>query len=316
MSAVPASPDALERAIDWMVLLESGAASAADRARFSAWLADPAHAQAWQTVCGAVSGALAPVRGPQAGAASAALRQPVSRRKWIIGAGLLLAGGGPAAWVLDRHTPLMTLTADLRTGTAERRRYPLPDGSVLTLNARSAADLAYDDSERRVVLRAGALCAEVAADARPFVVATAHCEVHARQGQFAVVQGEGQSEVTALRDTVEVWSQGARTTLDAGASLRVDAGGPGEIVPGSAWRAAWPSGMLVVRDEPLARVVDALRPYRHGWIRLAPEAARLGVVGTFPLDDTDAALDALAQTLPITLRRHAGWLVTLETRAA
>ncbi|MFJ1300722.1 FecR family protein [Pseudomonadota bacterium AL_CKDN230030165-1A_HGKHYDSX7] len=316
MSAVPASSDPLEHAIDWMVLLESGEASPADRARFSAWLADPSHAQAWQTVRGAVSGALAPVRGPQAGAASAALRQPVSRRKWMLGAGLLLAGGGSAAWVLDRHTPLMTLASDLRTGTAERRRYPLPDGSVITLNARSAADLAFDDSERRVWLRAGALCADVAADARPFVVATAHCEVHAQQGEFAVMQGDTGSEVTALETSIEIWSQGARTTLGPGSTLRVDAAGAGDILPASRWRAAWSTGMLVVRDEPLAAVIDALRPYRRGWIRLAPPAARLRVVGTFPLDDTDATLEALAQTLPVTLRRHGGWLVTLEARTA
>lgn len=316
--------DPMDHAIDWMVLLESGQASAADRVRFSTWIDDdPRHAQAWQTVTGAVSGALDPVRGPQSTAASAALRQPISRRKWLLGAGaLLLAGGG--AWVANRRTPLATLTADLRTDTAERRRYDLDDGSALTLNARSAADLDFNDAERRIWLRTGALLANVGDDAhrkppRPFIVATTHGEVHARPtagASFAVQRDETGSLVTALRQTVDVWHQGTRLALDAGASLRLTSDGPDNIQPNNAWRAAWQDGMLVVRDEPLADVIDALRAYRSGWIRVSPQAAQLRVLGAFPLDDTDAALDSLAQTLPITVRRHGSWLATLDVRAA
>ncbi|MDQ8034186.1 MAG: Fe2+-dicitrate sensor protein, partial [Bordetella sp.] len=133
---------------------------------------------------------------------------------------------------------------------------------------------------------------------------------------FAVERGDAGSLVTVLRRTVEVWSQGARVALGAGEALRLDAAGAGEAMAASAWRAAWHDGMLIVRDEPLENVIAALRDYRSGWIRLSPQAARLRVLGAFPLDDTDAALDALAQTLPIVVRRHGGWLVTIDARAA
>ena len=60
-------------------------------------------------------------------------------------------------------------------------------------------------------------------------------------------------------------------------------------------------------------VVAALRHYRRGLIRVAPEAARLRVTGAFPLDDVDAALTALAETMPIDVYRHAAdWLVRIE----
>ncbi|MFA1588019.1 FecR/PupR family sigma factor regulator, partial [Achromobacter ruhlandii] len=50
MSA-PALPAAVEAAVDWMVLLSSGEASAADRARFEAWhRTDSRHAAAWDLV--------------------------------------------------------------------------------------------------------------------------------------------------------------------------------------------------------------------------------------------------------------------------
>jgi len=42
-----------EAAIDWLVRLDSGSASAADHTAFTAWLnADPRHQHAWQTISG------------------------------------------------------------------------------------------------------------------------------------------------------------------------------------------------------------------------------------------------------------------------
>src|SRR5690606_9848795 len=81
-------------------------------------------------------------------------------------------------------------------------------------------------------------------------------------------------------------------------------------------RAAWRHGMLIVRDEPLGRVVDALRSYRRGVLRISPEAARLRVLGAYPLDDADAVLQALEQTLPISVRRIGEWLVLVDLKKA
>ncbi|MNT77877.1 fec operon regulator FecR [compost metagenome] len=73
--------------------------------------------------------------------------------------------------------------------------------------------------------------------------------------------------------------------------------------------------MLVVHDEPLGAVVDALRPYRRGFIRITPAAARLRVLGAFPLDDTDRTLESLRQTLPIEVSAPGGWMVNIDLRA-
>jgi transmembrane sensor len=71
--------------------------------------------------------------------------------------------------------------------------------------------------------------------------------------------------------------------------------------------------MLEAHDLPLGEVVQALRAYRAGFIRVAPRAAALHVYGTFSLDDTDRALAALAETLPIAVNVYQrGWLVTIE----
>ena len=73
--------------------------------------------------------------------------------------------------------------------------------------------------------------------------------------------------------------------------------------------------MLVARDQSLDQVVDALRPYRAGFMRISPAAGRLRVLGAFPLDDPDRVLESLAQTLPIRLTRYGGWLVSIDLRA-
>ncbi|ALM86107.1 FecR domain-containing protein [Bordetella sp. N] len=312
--------DVLDRAVDWMVLMESGRVSRDEATRFQEWLAgDARHEHAWQTVTAAVGDALGSVRGGQDGArhaavASAALRRPPARRKWMLGAVALLAAGG--TYGVHRQMPVNLLAADLRTGTGERRRFELEDGSTIDLNARSAANLAFSASERRLRLLAGAMVADVRNDERPFVAANDDGEVHTQQGVFALSQDESGSTVTVLRQQVVVWAGGLQLPLAAGHALRFSANDVGPVRDASEDAAAWRQGMLFVRDEPLENVIESLRAYRRGWLRISPEAGRLRVMGAFSLDDSDATLDALSQTLPIVVRRHGGWLVTIDMRGA
>lgn len=317
MSA-PALPAAVEAAVDWMVLLSSGEAAEADRARFEAWFqADPRHAAAWEMVAGAVKTTFAPLSdGASVQAAGAALLAPVSRRRALRNALMLALAAGGLAALADRQTPLRTLAADLRTGTGERHTYPLPDGSEVTLNARSAVDLAFDGRARVLRLRAGAVYVRVAADAaRPFIVASPDGEVQALGTVFGVARDEQGSVACVIEHSVEVRAAGQRRVLVAGEGARFGAGGIDAPDAALAETAAWHDGMLVVRDQPLGAVVAALRPYRRGFLRISPEAARLRVLGAFPLDDTDRVLESLRQTLPIEVGGLGGWLVSIDLRA-
>ncbi|WZB75419.1 FecR domain-containing protein [Achromobacter insuavis] len=317
MSA-PALPAAVEAAVDWMVLLSSGEASAADRARFEAWhRTDPRHAAAWDMVTGALDSTFAPLgEGASSRAAGAALLAPTSRRRALRNALMLALAAGGLAALVDRQTPLRTLAADLRTGTGERHVYPLPDGSVVTLNARSAVDLQFDDRARVLRLREGAVYVRVAADAaRPFIVASPDGEVQALGTVFGVARDARGSVACVIEHSVEIRAAGQRRTLAAGEGARFGAHGIGAPDAALAEAAAWHDGMLVVRDQPLGEVVAALRPYRRGFLRISPEAARLRVLGAFPLDDTDRVLESLRQTLPIEVARLGGWLVSIDLRA-
>lgn len=323
----------LEQAIDWMVCLDSERATAGDRQRFAQWLAaSPAHASAWEHLQARVQRAdvqpaIAQLRGGGSAAQAGmhALAAPVptaARRRALHGglAGLLLSVG--AGWLLHRQTPLATLSADLRTGTRERARHALPDGSTLTLDARSAVDILFSDTQRLVRLRAGAVIVAVApwqgADGalRPFVVQSAQGSVQALGTRYMVRQEDQRTLVHVMEHSVRITTlSGRRHTLQEGATAYFSAS---EVTPVDASPlapAAWEGGVIQVRDQPLGTVIDALRPYQPGLIRVSAAAAQLRVFGRFSLDRPDQVLQDLVDTLPITVKHWSDWLTLIDIKA-
>jgi transmembrane sensor len=318
---------ALQAAVGWMVTLHSGDTTAAERRDFDAWLhAHPGHRQAWQQLSGAVDGTLAPARSPAAEAPGALLGEVLARqasrirqRRRLLRGALGLGGvAAGAALIADRHGPIAQLTADLRTGTGERRDFALPDGSRLTLDARSAADLDFRAGHRTVTLRQGALIAQAApvrhGDDAPFIVRTPHGTLRALGTGFVVRLDAAHSQVGMLEHSVEIrTAQGRRETLAEGRSARFDAHAIAFTDDTPTASAAWRHGMLEAHDQTLGDVVQTLRAYRAGFVRITPDAAALRVYGTYALDDTDRALTALGETLPLNIRIfQRGWLVLIE----
>lgn len=315
----------LEAAIDWMVLLRSGDAAAADLLRLEAWCgADPRHAMAWDRINRALERSLNPIRAAerrspgQAVIAERALSRaaPVSmpRRRLLRGALALAAVGVGTGLLIEGQRWLPGFTADLRTGTGERRTFTLPDGSSIVLNARSAADVEYTDVSRIIRLRTGELIASAAPDStRPFTVQTVHGEVRALGTRFLVRQDEARSLAIVLEHSVAIRTAGGYgMTLQEGEGTWFDRVKADSARTDLAGKASWVNGMLSARDESLGEVIAALRAYRTGVIRVSPEAARLRVLGGFPLDDTDKVLESLAQTLPIRISFYGPWLVLIE----
>lgn len=310
--ASPAPASALEAAIEWMVLLQSGEASTAEQAGFEAWLqSDAMHAQAWAQVQGAMHRALQPAQGRQARAAL--LRAP--RRHALRGLLALVGVGGVAAWTARQGVPTEWLLADVRTGTAERRSMVLADGSRLLLNARSAVDMAFGAAERTLYLRQGEVIVTAAPDAmRPFVVRSVHGQVQALGTRFLVRQERSRTLAMVLEHSVRVRTlAGTECVLAAGEAAAFDAVGTTPLTgPQAQALASWEFGMLRAPDLPLEDVIDALRPYRRGLIRLSPGAARIRVLGAFALDDPDLTIESLVQTLPLRVVFQNRWLVVLE----
>ena len=310
-------------AIDWMLRLESGQACPSERQVFKAWLAEkPEHMAAWQRVAGVLKAPVAELqsverRSPgQLQAARRALLAGTSPagKKALQGGLLVLLLGLGAAGLVDRVTPLSGLMADQHTATGECKTIELADGSLLTLNARSAVDIEFSDGQRRVHLREGELQVDVAGDAkRPFVVITAQGQVRALGTRFMVRQGSDESLASVQQHSVQLDTLGGQQRrIETGQAVSFTASQIDPQTPTSRSQTDWLQGRVELHDEPLAALVEALRPYQTGMLRISPEAARVRVFGVFPLDNTAQTLSALTQTLPIKVTRYGPWLTLID----
>ncbi len=321
-------PVTIKAAIDWMVLLDSGLAKPEQRQAFEHWLAaDAEHRLAWQSVHRALEPALQPLieaeqSTPGSGrAAISALRSSglsLERRKLLRGGtALALMAGLPGLVAVQQRMPLSGLLADLHTTTAERKRIILADGSLLVLNARSSVDVAFSGQRRMLRLREGELSLTVAADAtRPFEVLSGQGRVIARDSRFTVRQQARHTVVGVQQHSVQLRNlYGREAVVETGASLRFDSEDLFPLATGQARTDAWLEGLVDVRNAPLGEVIDSLRAYRYGLLRVSEAAARLRVFGVFPLDDTRRALETLAQTLPIEVRGY-GPVTLVDMRQA
>ncbi|CAB3732793.1 Protein FecR [Achromobacter deleyi] len=340
----------LEQAADWYVRLHDEAASAADWTQWRAWLdRSPGHQAAWRYI-EAVSQRFAPLRTDgEPRAASAGLQaalMPARRRHLRTLA--WLSGGVLGSWLAWRHTPLrvelLALAADYRSATGQVREWRLADGSHLWLNTASAADFAIGPAERRLTLLRGEMLVAAAADAaRPFVVATpqgrlatpatprASQPVSTPQGQGAGILS-GSSAITGAPDarfSVRLLEQATRLavldgavqvrTADSGERLTVAAGNQvvytadhiGRPGPADAGAAAWTQGMIVANDMRLDELVAELARYQRGHLGVAPEAAGLRVMGTYPLADPERTLQLLARALSLRVEKKLPWWTTL-----
>lgn len=309
-----------EQAIDWMVALRAGTPDAALQERFNAWLAsDRAHRQAWDKLHERLGASFNTVRAldrrlpGQAGEARQVLLQPnASRRDALrVIAGLGLLGG--SLWLGSKSHFGESLLADLHTGRGQRQNFNLSDGSRLSLNADSAVDLRFDGQQRMVILRHGELVIDVAPDpSRPLIVRTAEGDMRALGTRFLVAQEQDASRLVVLQHSVEArLFDGTTQIVREGQAVVLSSRNITFARDDERRRAEWLNGRLNVLDESLEQVVDALRPYHRGFVRVAPEVRGMRVQGVFPLDDPERTFGALAETLPIRVERYSPWLTLI-----
>ncbi|WP_213938258.1 FecR domain-containing protein [Pseudomonas sp. dw_612] len=307
----------IDDATRWAVLLRSGQATDADRLAYQQWRSqDPRH----ELLCSQLENRLGVFQVPIAQGISGELLQralsaPSSRRKVLqralLGAGVILGGG---ALVSQRDGPLAELTADVRTGTGQRQTLMLADGSELRLNAQSAANIDFDQQRRALRLLEGEVLLSLASDRdRPFFIHTRQARVRAYGQRLLVREREGLGHVAALSGTLEIDGlNGEHLLLQAGHEVAFGAFGFGPVSLSRGSTTAWVDGLLELRDTPLSEVVEALRPYRRGVLRLDPAISGLRVSGLFRLDNPEQILDTLARTLPIRVSRRTDLWVTLS----
>lgn len=314
MSAVTAR--ALDEAIAWKLCLDSGEAGDHKHKAFSAWLAaSPEHAKVWQQLTD-LDNHLAPAAA--APARRALLRRPLAPRHDIglAGTGLGLVFATVLA-LLAGQRPLGDYLADETTGTGEQRSLVLQDHSQVRLNSRTAMDIDFDESERRLYLHSGEILVETAhGDTRPFVVDTEQGRLHALGTRFLVRREGEATRLVVLQSVVGAMPAEDREEVRIGAGQQVVMHRDNLDAPQSASpdADAWSRGMLIAENQRLGDLLARLGEYHRGYLDVDSRVESLRISGSFPLHDTDQALTALASSLPIRIERHTDWWIRVVPR--
>ncbi|WP_447595314.1 FecR family protein [Aquipseudomonas campi] len=304
--SLPLDSDLEDQAIERLVHLHSGRASAADRLAFHNWSRlSPAHRAAAQTAQ-ALWGAL-----PQTETAQRhEVAGPIGtrpRRRWR-GSAAIAASLAMIALTLGLYHQGPALYADHSTTTGERREIHLADGSQVWLNSGTALSVDFSDARRDIRLYRGEALFAVAKDStRPFVVHAAEGEVRAVGTRFDVDLRGRQVEVRVSEGVVQVDSAGAPPArLTIGQGLHYQQGqAPGAVHEVDLRAAdAWQRGKLIFNRQPLGEVLGELERYLPGKLYLTDDTLRAQLVsGVFELDDPQGMLDTLAQTQPVQITR-------------
>ncbi len=306
----------LKEAADWAIALRYDAPSSVERQAFERWRQQsPAHAAAWARA----ESVFAPFEQVPADLGKGAVRtlaQGYDRRRSLrLLTTLLLAA--PAAWLAVRTVPWRQWAADVATSTGERKTLTLPDGSTLVLNTASAVNVAFTAAERRIRLVAGEIFITTHADPapvhRPFTVDTPLGAVRALGTRFGVrALGADAYRVAVFESAVEIQPLlGQARKLYSGEQAEFGTQGVGETARVDDAAALWTQGMLLARDMRLDDLIAELARYRPGILRCDPAVASLRMSGSISLADTDAALAALANSMPVRVERRTRYWVTV-----
>jgi len=311
--------DPVEEALHWIVRLNSGAATSEDAAAYAAWRAENArHAQAADEAerLWAAMGNLHFDR--RSGRVLAAPKQGLTRRG-ALSLFLCLGASGVAGGALWSSGLLNRLSADYATDTASLEVIDLPDGSRVSLNARSAIDVDFSDGMRRVHLRAGQAYFEIAANpARPFEVMVDELSFRAMGTAFDIVRDlpEARAELAVTEHSVRI-STVSGDTLDVGEGevARIDRQGRigAAVKTDVSAVTGWRDGQYVAEGRSLEEVVSALSAWHHGVIVITDrQIKKLRVNAVLDLRDANGSLDVLQGGLPIKVRHISNYLTIIS----
>lgn len=308
----------LGEAADWLIQFQSGPTSPAERRAFERWRTQSLeHEAAWQRA-ERVLGTFEQLPVHTTRATLSRLQKP-GRRQILRMLGVACITG-PAVWAVWRELPWADWHAEIRTATGEQKTMRLSDGTQLLLNTASAVDIAFTETERRIILRAGEVLVTTGKDPgrayRPFLVETREGTARAIGTRFSVQLEQENTRVRVFEGTVEVLPfEGFHpVVLHAGEQtvFAKDLAEGAQPVDPSA--AAWEYGMFVARDVRLADLIAELSRYRRGVLRCDPACADMRVSGAFPITDINASLGLLQKTLPLRVTMLTRYWITVHPR--
>ena len=303
-------------AIMWMVNLKSGEATDRERTEFAAWYeADPAHQRAWKHLTDSL--------GPMSVASTSPLtkgslarrvnKKSTSRRQMLKGAtlGVVVVAG---AAISDRLLPLRSMLADYRTWTGEEQEVALPDGGSMILGPRAAVNFRSDGHKDQIELLAGDLFIRSGnASQRRIDISMSDWFLTLPSGRVSLHYNGSQVAAVALDTSMMATiAGGAPFEVHARQKLTLEGGLAVRRTANIAREESWSRGLLVLEDDSLDSLIEHLRPYFVGLIRVTPAANKLRIAGVFKLREPRNTLVALSEAFPIRVREVTPYWISID----
>jgi len=257
-----------------------------------------------------------------------------SRRRWTVGTLAIVLGASWLTFYRADLFPGIKPSAPTRMAELDSPKLQiLPDGSVVELRDEAQIAVAYNTSERRVVLRRGEAHFEVRKDAgRVFVVDAGGVEFRAVGTAFAVqvtaqhvamIVTEGRVAVDRgeLHRNPESEQTPTATIVDAGsrAEIRLDGHAAGlpqiqTLAPQQlSERLAWRVPRLELSETRLAEVVAAFNRHGHVRLRIGDDAlSEVAISGSLRADNASTLLRVLESNYGIRAERDAAGAIVLR----
>lgn len=309
-----------EQAMTWLARLRADSVTAAERMQFQIWYrADPRHRLAYDEAVAfwededfrralAAASLSADVTLQPSKPERPSTKTRISRPLLAMAACIALAA------IVYRPT-LDCWQADYCTAVGEIKTVQLNDGSQVTLNSATALSVDFRNGLRQVKLLHGEAFFDVRRDPKqPFLVGGHFSSTRVLGTRFAVREDAESDRVNVVSGVVEVSQNRQKPAiLKADDGITVDAEHSGEIRHRTTSGAtAWLKGSAIFDNATLEEVIADFGRYRHGKLLIKNgELKELRVSGRFDIRNTDQALEALQQTLPIRVYKITPWLVVI-----
>ena len=318
---------------EWVTRLTSGEATAADAEALNRWRqTSRAHRRAfaeanllWEKLqpvaaefAGGQARAALVMRGSRPQAAGL-----LSNRRAFLG-GALAASVAAGGYMLVRP-PLglwpsfAEMTADYRTATGQQHRIAFEGSVSVEMNTQSSIATLPAPSGERAVERIELISGEAAITtdphgSKPFVVMAAQGQTIATSARFNVRNDGAAVCITCLEGKIDVEYRGRGATVRARQQVTYTAEGlTSTTVADPDAVMAWQRGLLVFRNDPLARVIDEFNRYRPGRIVLMnEEIGRQSVLATLRIDRIEQFVSRLQTVFGFKTRSLPGGIVLLS----
>ncbi len=325
-----AEQEALKReAYQWVMRLTSGEATSADAEALNRWRGiSRAHRRAfaeanllWEKLGPAAAESATRNAAPAPAGQSRRPDRLLGRRAFLGGA--MAATAGAIGYIvvqppLDLWPSLAELSSDYRTGVGQQQQIAFKDNVSVKLNTRTSISVLPPDADTRQASRIELVTGEAAITTSPeiassIIVVAARGMTTATNARFNVRRDDATVCVTCLEGDIRVEHLGQTARVRSRQQVVYTAHGLGAAVgvdPETV--TAWERGLLVFRNDPLARVIEEVNRYRPGKIILTNEdLGRRPVLATFRIDHIEEVVSRLQTVFGVQVKTLPGGIVLI-----